>query len=212
MDHGDPVRSGLVASLARPGGNVTGPSSQRHDVDPKLLQLAKELLPRLKRICVVFDGDPQRKLVDYVNNEFRPLARDAGVNVCLVPVRTPGDIRAVPKTIARERPQAAVIWSSPFVFQHRHALIGTEKPRLPVISDAPADAEAGALLTYSQDWKDAFRRSAAYVDKILKGARPGDLPIEQPSKFVLVVNLKTAKALGITVPEPILGRADHIIR
>jgi putative ABC transport system substrate-binding protein len=212
MDFGDPVRTGLVASLARPGGNLTGPSSQRHDIDPKLLQLTKELVPGLKRLCLLFDGRRERSLVDYANNEFRALARDVGVSVRTIPIRTLDDIRAVPRTIDRERPQAVMIWASPVTYQHRHTLIGPVAHRLPVIGDLHLLAEAGAVLSYSVDWLDMFRRSAAYVVKILKGAKPADLPIEQPTKFKVVVNLKTAKALGIKVPESILVRADELIR
>ena len=212
MDWGDPVRTGLVASLARPGGNLTGPSTQRNDIDPKLLQLTKELLPRLRRLCLVFDGRPERNLVDYANTEFRALARDLGVSLCMIPVRTPDDIRAVPRTLDREQPQAVVIWNSPLVYQHHQMLIGAMAPRLPVIADVHRSAEAGALLTYAADWLVMFRRSAAYVDKILKGAKPGDLPIEQPTKFNLVVNLRTAKALRIRVPESILLSADEVLQ
>jgi len=212
MDWGDPVRTGLVTSLARPGGNLTGPSSQRNDIDPKLLQFTKELLPGLKRLCLLFDGRRERNLVDYADNEFRALAHDIGVSVCMIPIRTPDDIRAMPGTIDRERPQAVMIWNSPFIFQNSHALVGAVANRLPVLDDIHNSAAAGAVLTYSVDWLDMFRRSAAYVDKILKGAKPGDLPIEQPTKFTLVVNLKAAKALGIKVPESILVRADEVIR
>jgi len=212
MDWGDPVRTGLVASLARPGGNLTGPSSQRNDIDPKLLQFTKELLPGLKRLCLLFDGRRERNLLEYAENEFRALAHEVGVNVCLIPIRTLDDILAVPRIIDRERPQAIVIWNSPFLFQHSNTLIGTVGHRLPVIDDIHRSAEAGAVLTYSADWPAMFRRSAAYVDKILKGAKPGDLPIEQPTKFDLIVNLKTAKALGITVPQSILLRADEVIK
>jgi len=173
--------------------------------------LTKELLPNLKRLCVVFDGSRIRNLVDYANNEFRALARDAGVSVCLIPVRTLDDVRGVPRIVERERPQAVMIWASAFVFQHRHTLMASTAHRLPFIGDLNELAESGAVLTYSVDWLDQFRRSAAYVDKILKGAKPGDLPIEQPTEFKLVVNLKTAKVLGIKVPESILVRADRII-
>lgn len=212
MDWGDPVRTGLVVSLARPGGNLTGPSTQRHDVDPKLLQLTKELLPGLKRLCVLFDARRERNLVEYANNDFPALARNLGVSVCLIPIRTLNDIQAVPKVIARERPEAAVIWGSPLIWHYRQALIGALAHRLPVINDLYQSAEAGAVMTYSADWLDTFRRSAAYVDKILKGAKPADLPIEQPTKFKLVVNLKTAEALGIKVPDSMLVLADEIIR
>ena len=130
----------------------------------------------------------------------------------MIPIRTLDDIRGVPRILDREQPQAVIIWASAFVYQHRHTLIDATAHRLPVIGDLNQLAAAGAVLTYSVDWLDTFRRSATYVDKILKGAKPADLPIEQPTKFKLVVNLKTAKALGIKVPESILVRADEIIR
>ena len=129
----------------------------------------------------------------------------------MIQIRTPDDVRAVPKIIDQERPQAVVIWASPFAYQHRHTLVASIAHRLPVIGDGRQFAEAGAVLSYSADWLDMFRRSAAYVDKILKGAKPADLPIEQPTKFNLVVNLTAAKALGIKVPESLLVRADEII-
>jgi len=212
MDWGDPVRTGLVASLARPGGNLTGPSTQRHDVDPKLLQLTKELLPGLKRLCVLFDARPERNLLEYASNDFPALARSLGVTVCLIPIRTPNDIETVPKVIARERPEAVVVWGSPLMWHHRQALIGPLVHRLPVINDLYQSAEAGALMTYSADWLETFKRSAVYVDKILRGAKPSELPIEQPTKFRLVLNLRTADALRIKVPESISVLADETIR
>ena len=209
---GDPVRTGLVASLARPGGNVTGLSTQRYDTDPKLLQLTKELLPNLKRLCLLVDDTRERGLIHYADNEFRALARDVGVSVRIFPVRTRGEIRSALKIVRQERPEALMIWASAFVYQYRDTLIGSVADRLPVVSEGRQMAEAGAVLAYSPDFTDVFRRSAGYVVKILKGAKPADLPIEQPTKFKLVVNLKAAKALHIKVPESILLRADEIIR
>jgi putative ABC transport system substrate-binding protein len=208
----DPVRTGLVASLGRPGGNVTGLSSQRYDIDPKLLELTKELQPNLKRLCLLFDESREHNLVNYANSEFRALARNVGVSVCMIPVRTLNDIRAVSGVIDRERPQAALVWGSAFIYQHRRALIGPVAHRLPITGEGRELVEAGAVLSYSVEWLDMFRRSAAYVGKILKGAKPADLPIEQPTKFKLVVNLRIAKALNIKVPESILVRADEVIR
>ena len=212
MDWGDPVKSGLVASLARPGGNLTGPSSQRHDIDPKLLQLTKELRPDAKRICLVFDGRPQLNLADYANNDFRGFARKVGLSVRTIPILALDDARRVPQIIDQERPQAILVWLSPLTSQQRQVLLGPVATRLPVIGDLPGFAEAGAVVTYSVDWIDTFRRTATYVDKILKGAKPGDLPIEQPTKFKMVVNLKAAEALSIRVPESILVQADEVIR
>lgn len=208
----DPVKTGLVASLARPGGNVTGLSSQRYDIDPKLLELATELLPRLKRLCVLYDDAREHELVAYADKEFRALARGRGITICTIPARTASDIQAVPKAVASKRPQAALVWASAFIFQQRQMLIGPISQRIPVIGEGKELAEAGAVLSYSVDWPDIFRRSGSYVARILKGAKPADLPIEQPRQFKLVVNLKAAKKLNVKVPESILVRADEIIR
>jgi putative ABC transport system substrate-binding protein len=208
----DPVSAGLVTSLARPGGNLTGVSYQRYDINPKKLELAKELLPNLKRLCFLFDDSSDPGLIEYVETEFRPRAHDIGVSVCLIPIRTLDDIRAVPKAIDRERPQAIMIWTSPFTWQQRNVLIPSIAHRLPLIGDGRELAELGAVVTYSADWPEMFRRSAAYVDKIVKGAEPRDLPIEQPTTFNLVVNLKAAKALRIKIPETMRVRADENIR
>jgi putative ABC transport system substrate-binding protein len=208
----DPLSSGLVTSLARPGGNLTGVSYQVYDINPKRLELAKELLPSLKRLCYVFDDGTDPGLLSYLDNEVRARARNVGVSICMIPVRTLDDIRAVPKALDRERPQAIVIWNTPFTWQHRDAFIPFVARRVPLIGDGREVIELGAVLSYSVDWVDMFRRSAMYVDKILKGAKPGDLPIEQPTKFKVILNLKAAKALNIKVPESILVRADEIIR
>jgi putative ABC transport system substrate-binding protein len=212
MGFGDPVRIGLVESFSRPGGNLTGPSSQRHDIDPKLLQLTKELLPRVNRLCLLYDGRPERNLRDYAENDFRALAREHGVSVCMIPIRNRGDIETVPRIVEQQRPQAVMIWISEFMYQHHRALVAPIAHRLPVIGDLREVAEAGAVLIYSVDHVHMFRRSAVYVDKILKGAKPGELPIEQPTRFKLVVNLKSADALGIKVPESILVLADETVR
>ncbi|HKQ26765.1 MAG TPA: ABC transporter substrate-binding protein [Burkholderiales bacterium] len=208
----DPVRTGLVASLARPGGNITGLSSQRYDIDPKLLELATELLPKLSRLCVLFDDAREPNLEAYAEKEFGSMARERGISICTIPARTVRDIQAVPKAIASERPQAALVWASAFIFQERRMLIGPIAQRVPVIGEGQELAEAGAVVSYSVDWPDMFRRSGAYIAKILNGAKPADLPIEQPRKFKLVVNLKAAKQLNVKVSESILVRADEIIR
>jgi putative tryptophan/tyrosine transport system substrate-binding protein len=212
MGFGDPVRLGLVASLAKPGGNLTGPSTQRHDIDPKLLQLTKELIPELRRLCLLYDGRPQRNLRDYAENEFRALARGFGVSVCMIPIQTQDDVEAVPRIIEQRRPQAVMFWISEFMYQHHRALIAPIARRLPVVGDLREVALVGAVLVYSADRVHQFKRSAVYIDKILKGAKPGDLPIEQPTQFKLILNLKTADALGIKVPESIQVLADESIR
>ena len=208
----DPVSSGLVANLAHPGGNLTGVSYQAFDVELKIVQLTKELVPRLKRLCLLFDPNRDPGSTSFVHNEYRARARDVGVNVCFIPIRTLDDIRAMPNIINKERPQAIAIWSSPFLVQHHAALLSSIPHRIPVIGDERGYSDLGAVLTYSVDWLAMFRRTAVYVDRILKGAKPGDLPIEQPTKFNLVVNLRAAKTLGIKVPEPLLVRAEEVIR
>ena len=209
---GDPVKTGLVASLAHPGGNLTGVSAQTYDVWPKQLELAKELVPNLRHLCLLFDRNDEPNAVTNANVEFRELAQGIGITVRTLPVASLDDLRAALKTIQRERPQALFVWLSPLLFQHQHLIMNSVARRMPVIGESREYAEAGALLTYSVDWLDMFKRSAVYVVKILKGAKPADLPIEQPTKFELVVNLKTAKALGITIPESILLQANEVIR
>jgi putative ABC transport system substrate-binding protein len=208
---GDPVKTGLVASLARPGGNLTGVSAQTYDLWPKQLELARELVPNLRRVCFLFDTTDEPDALTHAN-EFRALARGVGMSVRTLPVGSLDGLRAALRTIQKERPQVLIVWSSPLLTQHRRTIMNSITHRLPVISDGRFFAESGALLTYSVDWPDMFRRSATYIDKILKGAKPGDLPIEQPTKFELVVNLQTARALGVTIPESILLRADEVIR
>ena len=208
----DPVSSGFVASLARPGGNLTGVSYQGYEAALKLLELTKELLPGLRRICVVFDPDRDPAVTKYIDGEYRSRARELGMNVCKLPVRTLDDTRSVQRRLDKERPQAVVQWSSPFLYQHRHTVIPPMARRVPVVGDVRDLTELGAVLTYSIDWLEVFRRTATYVDRILKGANPGDLPIEQPTKFNLVVNLKAAKSLGIRVPDPIMVRANEILQ
>jgi ABC-type uncharacterized transport system substrate-binding protein len=208
---GDPVRTGLVASLARPGGNLTGLSAQSYDLWPKQLELAKEIVPRLGRIAFLFDTNDEPDALSR-SGEFKELARREGMSALSLPVGSYPEIQAAIKTIQKERPQVLVVWSSPLLTQHRDTILKAVGHQLPVIGDGRFFAEAGALLTYSVDWPDLFRRSASYIDKILKGAKPGDLPIEQPTKFELVLNLRTAKALRIRIPESVLVRADKIIR
>jgi putative ABC transport system substrate-binding protein len=209
---GDPVKTGLVASLARPGGNLTGVSMQTYDLWPKRLELARELVPKLTRLCLLVDENDEPGAVAYANTEFRTLARGAGITVRTLAVGSPEDLRAALKTIHKERPQVLIVWDSPLMTQYRYTITHSVAHWLPVLSEGRHFAEAGALLTYSVDQYDLFRRSATYIDKILKGAQPRDLPIEQPTKFELIVNLRSAKSLNMTIPESILLRADEVIR
>ena len=211
MTMSDPVKTGLVASLARPGGNLTGLCVQSYELWPKQLQLARELIPALTKIAFLFDTNDEPDALSS-STEFGRLARDVGMTVVNLPVRSATDIPIAMRSIQNERPQAVVVWISPLLLQNRDSILRAIGHKVPIIGDGRGFAEAGALLTYAVDYPDLFRRSATYVDKILRGVNPGDLPIEQPTKFELIVNLQTAKALHTKIPESILVRADKIIR
>ncbi len=207
----DPVSAGLVASLARPGGNVTGFAQDTGDqLNDKRLDLLKETLPNLKRVGVLWYPDfaPNRNRLTSMTEAAHTLG------LTLVPAEARGLDTLEPAfaTMVRERAQAFVVLSEPVLANYRGQIaIMAVKDGLPAISTTREYAQAGLLLTYGANLPDQFRRSAALIDKIFKGAKPGDLPIEQPTKFELVVNLKTAKALGVSVPQSILLRADEVI-
>jgi putative ABC transport system substrate-binding protein len=207
---GDPIAQGLVTSLAHPGGNVTGVSAQAWDTDSKRLELAKEALPGVTRVSLLFDAS----LPDDVSgaNDFRSLARKQGVTVRMLGVRSLKEIRAVLSNIDKSRQRALIVFDSPLTFFHRAAIMNLAAHRIAVISEDRGWADAGALIAYAPDAVEMWRKLASYIDMILKGAKAGDLPIEQANKFHLVVNLRTAKDLGIDIPQAILLRADTVIR
>ena len=213
---GDPVRDGLVASLAHPGGNITGQSANLFDTDQKRLELAIEAMPGLTRLGVVVEAYPEADSQPTVvahKNAFNALAASHGVAVQEYQLKSLDDVQSTNKKLVRDRIQAVLLLPSYLTVQHREPIIkGLAAEKVPVVSAGRDMAETGALLTYSPDFFDLWRRSAVYVDKILKGAKPGDLPIQQANKFELIVNLKAAKALGVAIPESILVRADHIIQ
>ena len=207
----DPVGSGLVPNLAHPGGNVTGLSLMTTDLNAKRLQLLKEAIPRLTRVAVLWNPDTpySPKLIE----QLKAAAPALSIELSFVGARTPEQFGPAFSAVSRRHAQALCVNEDPLFFTHRATLLKlAAKARLSVIYAERNFAEAGALMSYGANYEDMFRRTAGYVDKILKGAKPGDLPIEQPTKFELVVNLKTAKALGITIPESILLRADEVIR
>ena len=207
----DPVGSGLVANLAHPGGNVTGLSLMTTDLSAKRLQLLKEAMPPLTRVAVLWNPDTpySPKLIE----GLKTAAPSLSIELSFVGARTPEQFGPAFSAVSRAHAQALCVNEDPLFFTHRTTLLKlAAKARLPVIYAERNFAEAGSLMSYGANYEDMFRRTAGYVDKILKGANPGDLPIEQPTKFELVVNLKTAKALGITIPESILLRADEVIR
>lgn len=206
-NHGDPIGSGLVASLARPGGNVTGLSMLSPQMRVKQLELLKEILPRLTRVAFLRNPD-----IPLDTKELEGVARSLGIRAQVVQARTPTELAEAFSAATRERVGALSVLAGSMFFAHR-ALIAelALKSRLPTVYLLREHAEAGGLLTFGIDVRASFRRAAAYVDRILRGAKPGDLPIEQPAKFELVINLKTAKALKLSIPRSVLVRADQII-
>ncbi len=205
---GDPVGSSLVTNLAHPGGNVTGLSLMTADLSTKRLQLLKDTIPRLTRVAAIWNPDTPFHIK--VVEDLKVAAPSLSIEIQFVSARTPEEFGPALSAVSRAHAQALYVIDDPVFFTHRMTLIKlVSKARLPTIS---AQREFGGLLSYGANFGDLFRRAAGYVDKILKGAKPGDLPIEQPTKFEFVVNLKTAKALGITIPQSILLRADEVIR
>jgi ABC-type uncharacterized transport system substrate-binding protein len=207
---GDPIAAGLAASLARPGGNITGLSLATPELAGKRVELLREALPSLTRITVLGDllHAPRPVEVRHVENAARTL----GVTVALVEFTRAEDLDRALREVAHMRPEGLLVVNSALTATHRSRIIDSAlKARIPVVSSTAEWAVAGALIIYAPSVIESCRRAAAYVDKILKGAKAGDLPIEQPTKFELVINLKTAKALGLTIPPSLLARADQVI-
>lgn len=208
---GDPVGSGFVKSLSRPGGNVTGLSNVVGDVSSKYVELLREAAPGLARIAVLVN--PDNSTHPRIAAQVQAAAKSMGMSASTIRARTPAEIDAAFETLRKDGAGALVVLGDPFYGQQARQLGAlTLKHRVPTLTTNRALAEAGALLSYGQDLVEHFRRAATYVDKILKGAKPSDLPVEQSTKIELVVNLKTAKALGIVIPPPLLLRADDVIQ
>jgi putative tryptophan/tyrosine transport system substrate-binding protein len=208
----DPVAEGLVESLAHPRGNITGLSWQSLESDGKRVELGTEILPGLSRIAIVFDDGEPGSVVQAQHAET--VAQQFGLRVKLYPdpVRDSESVAKALSSLRRDRPQLLVVGDSSITVTHRKDFASFSiKARIPMISEGRAWAEAGAVVAYGPSGLDMFRRSAIYVAKILRGAKPGDLPIEQPTKFELLVNQSTANAIGLKIPEPILLRADEVI-
>jgi ABC-type uncharacterized transport system substrate-binding protein len=207
---GGPVGSQLIASLDRPGGNVTGTSSSASDITAKELELLKEIVPHLSRVAVLFN--PTTTLHVAVLKELEVAATILRVRLQSISVRAPNEIESAFAKMAKDPAEALITLDDPLMaLQSRRIIELAMLQRLPTISTERSYAEAGALLSYGASFPDLFRRAGTYVDKILKGAKPADLPVEQPTKFELVINLKTAKALGLTIPPILLARADEVI-
>src|SRR3990172_2642498 len=207
---GDPVGSGLVTSLGRPGGNVTGLSLLAPAVVGKQLELLKEVVPKVTRMAVLTNpGYPSSALT---LTEAEAAMRPLGLQLQVLDARGPGEFEAAFSAMTRERAGALLILADPIFFGERKRLADlAARSRLPAVSGLREFADAGILMAYGASLSDLFRRAATYVVKILKGRKPADLPVEQPTKFELVINLKTAKALGLTIPQSVLLRAAHVI-
>jgi ABC-type uncharacterized transport system substrate-binding protein len=207
----DPVGNGFVASLARPGGNITGLSTFAPEISGKQLELLKEIIPKLSRVAVfgntIQPGNPQAL------RETKLAAGALGVQLHYLDVRSPKDIETAFREASEERANAVLVLGNVVVTSQPKQFVELAvKSRLPAIYWSPEFVEAGGLMTYSVSITDLFRRTATYVDKILKGAKPANLPVEQPKKFEFIINLKAAKQIGLTIPPNVLARADKVIK
>jgi putative ABC transport system substrate-binding protein len=207
---GDAVSQGIVASLARPGGNVTGVTRVSPETLGKRLGLLKEAVPRLSRVA--FLGCLESAVGRQESKEVRAAAAALGLQVQAVDVPGAGGLKPALNKVVGQRAQALLVGDCPSSFQPRQLGELALQHRLPTMVTYSAYVHAGGLMAYGPSQTEQYRRAASYVDKILKGAKPGDLPVEQPTKFELVINLKTAKALGLTIPQSLLGRADEVIQ
>ena len=206
----DPVLSGLVENLARPGGNITGMSQMGPELAGKRLELLKEIIPRLSRLAVLWN--PQGAISTLNWKEIQLPVRQLGVQLHSLEVRSPDDFDKAFEDATRTGAGALFVMPDPVIGTNLKRIADlAAKSRLPSIMHFSEFADAGGLVAYGPDRADMFRRAATFVDKILKGANPGDLPIDRATKFELVINMKTAKALGITIPQSILVRADRVI-
>jgi putative ABC transport system substrate-binding protein len=209
----DPVGSGLVTSLARSGGNITGLSILAPDIIGKRLELLKQAVPGVSRVAALWHpGDYVERMEKDMLTEADRAARALGLRLQVVEARGPEDFDRAFSDMTRARADAVTVQSTNIFFIERRRLVDlAAKNRLPAMYLTREFVDAGGLMSYGPNIADLHRRAATYVDKILKGAKPGDLPVEQPTKFELVINLKTAKALGLTIPPSLLVRADHVI-
>ena len=207
----DPVGSGFVASLARPGGNITGLATLGPEISAKQLELLKEIVPKLSRVGVF--GDVIRPGTAQALNEINVTADAIGVHLQYLEVRAPKDVETAFQAVGKEHAEAILVQRSAVLFTQRRQLADlAAKGRLPALYGSLEYVQDGGLMSYGVSIPDQFHRAATYVDKIVKGAKPADLPVEQPKKFELVINLKTAKQIGLTIPPNVLARADRVIK
>jgi putative ABC transport system substrate-binding protein len=206
----DPVSTGVVASLARPGGNITGLSLMASDLSAKRLELIAALVPRVSRIGVLWDSSNPGMALRV--RETRAAAEQFKIDFFDAGARDLHQLEAMFVEVAKRQPLALVVTAEPFTMEHRSRIIDfMARNAIPAMYEEARFVEAGGLIAYGPSVPDLFRRSASYVDKILKGANPANLPVEQPTKFELVINLNTARALGLAVPDHMLARADNVI-
>jgi putative ABC transport system substrate-binding protein len=207
----DPVAQGAVTSLAQPGGNVTGLSTLAPEISGKRLELLKEIVPKLSRVAVLgaSTGPSTARLLQ----EVEPVAGSFGVKLQFLDIRSAKDVETAFRAASKGRAEGILVLTGPIINAQRKQIADlAAKSRLPAIYPFPEYVDAGGLMSYSASIADLYRRAATFVDKILKGAKPADLPVEQPQKFEFIINLKAAKQIGLTIPPNVLARADKVIR
>ena len=206
----DAVAAGLIASLGRPGGNITGVTCISRDIAGKRMELLRESLPNLRRLTVLYNPDDPGKAVEWIETEAA--GRTLGLKMTAIPIRDPKEFQGVFAVVVRNGAEALIILGDPFTVLYARDLVAlAAKHRLPTMSAYGEFVTSGGLMSYGPSLVEMRRAAAVYIDKVLRGARPADLPVEQPTKFELVVNLKTAKALGLMVPQSLFLRADRVI-
>jgi putative ABC transport system substrate-binding protein len=208
---GDPVTLGLVASLARPGGNITGLTTVNIELAGKRVGLLKEMMPKVSRVAILWDQ--ANPAAEFNVKETEAAAASVGLTLQVFAVRGPDEFSSSFSAMIKEHVGALIVGPSPMFFGQRRRLAGLAvEHRLPTVFTLGEYTQAGGLMAYGPHLPDVYRRAASFVDKILKGAKPADLPVEQPTKFELVINQKTAKTLGLTIPPSVLARADEVIQ
>jgi putative ABC transport system substrate-binding protein len=208
----DPIAAGLVESLARPGGNVTGLTNLTGELGGKRLELLKEAVPKIARVAVLYDPTNSNSVLD-VKEVFPAVARALRLTIQPWEVRAADDFEKVFAALSKQRPDGLYVGGGPLTLANRKRIADFAlKSRLPSMYVRREFVDAGGLMSYGADLADSYRRVATYVDRILKGAKPADLPVQQPSKFELFINLKTAKQIGVTIPQSVLYRADKVIK
>jgi putative ABC transport system substrate-binding protein len=209
---GDPVGTGLVASLSRPGGNVTGLAFLSPDLVGKRLELLKEVIPRLTRVAVLWDEEGPAKRIEF--KEAKLEAPKLGLQIQSLEIRAPApDLESVFRSAKNERAEGLLTLGNPLTLKHAGRITDlAAKNRLPSMYDSIQFVEAGGLVSYGPEFSHLYRRAAYYVDRILKGAKPANLPVERPAKFEMFVNLNTAKQIGLTIPPNVLARADKVMK